>query len=113
MKADAIFIDHVNERQERGFSLLLAWSEAMSGVETPHSFIGTSIPGSAQFSDTIFQVEMTGKSDEHLILRSDDLSEDYKNELGTSIKLKIYVVENGVEYYAGQISTMAGFGNRK
>jgi hypothetical protein len=113
-KVDAVFIDQLNQNNQREFSLLLGWGELdLNGQLSPHYFIGTGIPGSAQFTDTMFQVEMTGAHGEQLVIRSNDLSNKYSEELGSSIKLEIFVIDGGIEYYAGQVSTMAGYGSRK
>ncbi|MCB0351709.1 MAG: hypothetical protein KDD38_11035 [Bdellovibrionales bacterium] len=112
-KVDVVFIDQLNQYNEREFSLLLEWEAPDANNQlTRYFFVGSAIPGSAQFSDTMFQVEMTGAHGEHLVIRSNDLSEKYEEELASSIKLEIYVIDGGVEYYAGQISTMAGYGAR-
>jgi hypothetical protein len=111
---DVIFIDSMNRNEGqdlRLFSLLIRLESYDGDVQY---LSATSRPGEYSFSKTEFQVAAytSGAESRKLILKSTDLSRELNNELGDSVKLKIYIEEEGQLTYVGQISTMAGFGNR-
>lgn len=112
---DVVFIDSVDANGARNFSLLMKWEELdINGQSSSFAYGGSGLPDSAFFSDDKFEVAMVGANGETIILRTSDLSEKYDEELASAIKLTVYVIDaaTGEEFYAGQISTMAGFGNR-
>lgn len=108
-EVDVIFLDQVRSDGSRVFSLLMKLRGY--GDETVY-FSASSQPGNHQFTEDSFQVTMQSPSGAQILIKSNDLSQSYNEELADAIKLNVYVLENGQEYYAGQVSTMAGFGNR-
>jgi len=111
-QVDTIFIDRLlPDTGERIFALLVK----MVTVDNPDPvyFTAKSASNSERFTDTDFYVEVTGDNGEVLGLSSTDLSADYAEELATAIKLDVYGANaSGAAGYIGQVSTMAGFGNR-
>jgi hypothetical protein len=106
---DVIFLDTVSKDGARVFSLM-ARTQNMEGLIKHYSF--TSQPGDYSFSKDAFETSVLGPNNTRLILRSNDISEDFNQELADSVKLRIYLEEGGQIYYVGQISTMSGYGNR-
>jgi hypothetical protein len=106
---DVIFADIANDDGTRVFSLSIQGTDIDGQTFT---FANTSAPGDFVFTDDEFEVSIPGANGQTLVLRSNDLSEKYNEELADSVKLTVYVEENGQLYYAGHISTMAGYGKR-
>lgn len=106
-KVDVMFLDTIMEGR-RTFTLMMSMSVNGGAVY----FAGTSIPNSERFTENSFEVEIAGANGSVLVLRSNDLSEEYEAELADSIKLEVFVSEGDQLFYAGQISTMAGYGLR-
>ncbi|MEQ1663822.1 MAG: hypothetical protein ABL927_00440 [Bdellovibrionales bacterium] len=111
-QVDAVFVDQVDAQSgQRVFALLLKMTTV--GDTAPDYFSATSAPGDFKFTDSEFSTVLTSDSGVSLEVVSNDLSLKYTDELASSVKLNIYTTgSNGVSGYVGQISTMAGFGNR-
>jgi hypothetical protein len=110
-QVDAVFVDQVDSNGQRVFALLLKMTTV--GDTAPDYFSATSAPGDFKFTDSEFSTVLTSDSGVSLEIVSNDLSLKYTDELASSVKLNIYTTgSNGVRSYVGQISTMAGFGNR-
>lgn len=110
-KVDAFFLDSIDANNQRHFSLMLRVE--IEGESAPIYFAGSSASDDYQFDDTTLEVYIPGNNGVSLILQTNDLSEKYDEELADSIKLNIYLDRGGAgAEYIGQISTMAGYGNR-
>ena len=107
LNVDVVFVDGIDQAtQERTFTLSIKM-ETQSG---PIFNFAVSDPGAYEFTDDRFEVSMTTDNRTKIVLVTNDLHEEYSDELGSSIKLDIYVIDNGQDFYAGQVSTMAGYG---
>ena len=108
VEADAVFIDSI-EGSGRTFTLLI---RVLTGDGQELYFSGASAPNNYTFADDVFETNISMSGGANLIVRSTDLSRDFKEELSDSIKLTLHIEQNGVLYKVGQISTMAGYGIR-
>lgn len=112
---DAIFVDSVNAKGDRRFSLMLRMKgNEDDGTERTVHFVGSSDSGDFAFNDDEFETRVRLKTGEYLIVRSNDLSDNYDSELAGSVKLSLYLDDGSDDgAYVGQVSTMSGFGNRE
>jgi hypothetical protein len=111
---DVIFVDAIDSENERRFALMLRMEGvAASGEKRVFYFTGSSESGDYSFSDDEFEVRIFSAEGVPLLLRSTDLSGQYEEELASSVKFEIYIDDGSADgAYVGQISTMAGYGNR-
>jgi hypothetical protein len=109
---DVMFVDNINENGDRYFTLMISGtysSDAQS--DTSLLFVESSDANDYVFTKDGFETEINSAiSGVRIIIRSDDLSDKYNDELADSVKLSLYVDNgDGALEYIGQVSTMAGF----
>ena len=94
VEADAVFIDSI-EGSGRTFTLLI---RVLTGDGQELYFSGASAPNNYTFADDVFETNISMSGGANLIVRSTDLSRDFKEELSDSIKLTLHIEQNGVLY---------------
>ncbi len=112
--AEVIFFDGIvrestsNLVQGKRYFALMIRMEFLDGAQV--FFKQISGEDAYEFTDNDFAVTMRGANGEELILRSKDISQKVDSELGATVKLDVYQVVNGSEFYVGQISSLHGYG---
>jgi hypothetical protein len=110
-QVDVIFVDNVNQNGQRSFALGFRIGDGYT--QAINVFSGVSQYDDYSFSNNQFETAIRMESGSTIVVRSTDVSADYKNELSDAIKLNLYKLgqDNSLRYI-GQISTMLGYGNK-
>jgi len=117
INVDVFFVDSYvsngTQNGERQFGLAIRIIDASSRGPQDAFYISGS-GNQHTFTDKLFEASISMANGSEIIVQSTDISQDYNNELGNAVKLKLYSRTVGSDLrYIGQISTMRGYGNKK
>lgn len=105
-KVTVIFLDAVNAAGQRHFAIMLKMES--TATEAAEYFVKTS--DQFEFKNGTFAVGFELNDGSTLVLRSNDISKNYSDELAAAIQLKAYVDSGSGERPVGQFSILQGYG---
>lgn len=101
-----IFLDAVSAAGQRNFAIMIKMES--DSTEAAEYFVKTT--DQYDFNNGTFEVGFDLDDGSVLILRSNDVSATYSDELAPAIQLKAFVDSGSGEYPVGQFSILQGYG---